>query len=177
MPRTDLTAPNGAKFHVGQTAAEIVALRQAARETDPGILVELGTWRAGATYVLRRACPSVPLVSFDVACPLLTPEQYLAIEPHTLLLEADVFADPLRVVQLWRGRPWPAFLYCDDGDKPREVQTFAPWLRPGDVIGCHDWGKEIGPADVQSVLPPTEWEPFCTGSTEGTTCRFWRRLP
>ena len=69
MPRTDLTAPNGAKFHVGQTAAEIVALTQAARETDPGILVELGTWRAGATYVLRCACPSVPL--FDTHAEML----------------------------------------------------------------------------------------------------------
>jgi len=170
-----LTAPNGATFAVMQELADVFALQHAAAESRAGLLVELGTWNAGGTYALRAACPMVPMVSYDRTLPQLTRAQQEALGQHTLLVEADVFADPRRLASLWEQRPWPVFLYCDDGDKPREVATFAPLLRPGDVIGCHDWGPEIGPAHV--LDPLREFEPFATEATEGTLCRFWRRRP
>lgn len=42
----------------------------------------------------------------------------------------------------------PILLFCDDGDKAREFKEFVPYLRIGDYVGVHDWGKEIFEADV-----------------------------
>jgi len=44
--------------------------------------------------------------------------------------------------------PHPVLLYCDDGDKPREFREFVPYLRVGDYVGVHDWGREIDLEDV-----------------------------
>ncbi len=35
------------------------------------------------------------------------------------------------------------FVFCDNGDKPREFNTFAPYLKKGDIMAVHDWGTEI----------------------------------
>ena len=34
-------------------------------------------------------------------------------------------------------------MFCDGGDKPHELRTFAPALKKGDIIACHDWGRAI----------------------------------
>lgn len=52
-----------------------------------------------------------------------------------------------------------AFLYCDNGNKAREVQTFVGDLKDGDFIGVHDYGSEIHESDLA---------PFV-----GTTLRPW----
>jgi hypothetical protein len=36
-----------------------------------------------------------------------------------------------------------ALVYCDDGNKIREVETFAEHLKIGDFLGVHDFGSEI----------------------------------
>ena len=37
------------------------------------------------------------------------------------------------------------FVLCDGGDKKREFNTFSKFLKPGDVIGCHDFIDETIP--------------------------------
>ena len=37
----------------------------------------------------------------------------------------------------------PCLLFCDGGNKPREFQTFTPWLTPGDIVAVHDAGTEF----------------------------------
>lgn len=39
-------------------------------------------------------------------------------------------------IQFTRGK---VFVLCDGGNKDKEWNTFAPFLKPGDVIGAHDW--------------------------------------
>lgn len=43
-------------------------------------------------------------------------------------------------------------IYCDDGDKPREVWTYAGCLKPGDFIGIHDYNSEIFPRDLEGLI-------------------------
>lgn len=56
---------------------------------------------------------------------------------------------------------WPgkAFLYCDGGDKIREAHLYWPMLRPGDLLGVHDYsddpaaiGPEVYRADVSDII-------------------------
>ena len=40
-------------------------------------------------------------------------------------------------------RPGVTVLYCDNGDKQREVELYAKHLRVGSILGVHDYNSEI----------------------------------
>lgn len=41
-----------------------------------------------------------------------------------------------------------AMIFCDDGNKPREVNLYAHILKPGDLLYAHDYGGEIKDTDI-----------------------------
>lgn len=49
----------------------------------------------------------------------------------------------------------PFLLFCDNGNKPLEFQTFGPMLRAGDYLAVHDWGTEMNPPDMGNVKVET----------------------
>jgi len=55
---------------------------------------------------------------------------------------ADIFKESKQISKLIKqeGR---SIVFCDGGDKPHELRTFAPSLKKGDIIACHDWGRAI----------------------------------
>jgi cephalosporin hydroxylase len=61
----------------------------------------------------------------------------------------DIFKQSAKVRACFRG---PTVLFCDDGDKPREISTFAPLLRAGDLVVVHDWDIEIHADQVPAGL-------------------------
>jgi hypothetical protein len=73
---------------------------------------------------------------------------------------ADVFsAECVDVVgDLVRESGGPAFIYCDNGDKPREVAMYCDTLRSGDFLGVHDFPEEITEDDLpkEAFVP---WRP------------------
>jgi hypothetical protein len=73
---------------------------------------------------------------------------------------SDVFSSESRdiVWDLVKSSGGPAFIYCDNGDKPREVETYKSVLRPGDFLGVHDYGYEIHKDDLPHVSF-TPWNP------------------
>jgi hypothetical protein len=62
----------------------------------------------------------------------------------------DVWERPDEIRALIAKAPRPFVLYCDDGDKPREVATFAEDLQVGDFLAVHDLGTEIFERDIPS---------------------------
>jgi hypothetical protein len=46
----------------------------------------------------------------------------------------------------------PVVLFCDGGNKPRELKTFPPMLSEGSVVLVHDWGTETLQKDVPDFL-------------------------
>jgi hypothetical protein len=49
------------------------------------------------------------------------------------------------------GQPGLSVLFCDNGDKVREVRMFTPALKPGDIILCHDYMREPSMAGTEQV--------------------------
>lgn len=43
-------------------------------------------------------------------------------------------------------------LFCDGGNKQQEFNTFAPFLKSGDIIMAHDYRYEISLKSIESVL-------------------------
>jgi hypothetical protein len=68
----------------------------------------------------------------------------------------DIFAHPDEVQARLIS---PTVLFCDNGDKPLEVNLFAPSLQPGDLVVVHDWNTEIAASDIPETLQPIheEW--------------------
>lgn len=47
----------------------------------------------------------------------------------------------------------PALLFCDGGNKPRELKLYAPLIRPGDILMGHDYHNEYGDDALQDMPP------------------------
>lgn len=59
------------------------------------------------------------------------------------LQQEDIFESPEELIN--KHRQGKTFVYCDDGDKVKEMNIFYKFLLPGDVIACHDYwdGQEV----------------------------------
>lgn len=106
-------------------------------------LVELGTGEGGFSrfLALQAETRGITFYTFDSVDMGHGLDQFE---------RCDIFAEPGRVAT--RFRPGATLLFCDDGDKPREVATFAPLLGIGDLVVVHDWGDEIALRDIPSEL-------------------------
>lgn len=149
-------------------------------QRTPGLsgVIELGTLKGGLSLFLRlqtlqrgQLFTTVDWVDHLTPCPLF---DLVALQGHQLRI--DMWEDVGRKVidQMLAADAWhPLLLLCDGGNKPREVQTFAPLLRSGDLIAVHDWGTEFGPGD----LTPVEHllEPYLLDLTESidSMTRWW----
>jgi len=56
-----------------------------------------------------------------------------------------------RVAQWVAQSHGPVLIFCDGGDKPKELHLYAPLLRPGDVLLGHDYGNEYDDAAIADV--------------------------
>lgn len=110
----------------------------------PTTVVELGTDEGGfAGFLADTVRPwGGRVVTFDIARKLRP--GWEAAFPNATFVQADVLsAEPAaRVLELLRGAS-RALLYCDNGDKPREVALYAQHVPVGSLLGVHDYNTEI----------------------------------
>ena len=107
-------------------------------------IVEIGTWEGGFSRYLhaQAACRGLAFRTYDVVAPkVMVPD----------FVQADVFAEAAEICG-WLSRQGPVALFCDGGNKPRELATFPPYCAAGSVFLVHDWGTETLPADVPPGL-------------------------
>lgn len=118
-------------------------------------IVELGTWKGG--FSLYLACQArergIGFRTYDVAAPDREIPGFVQLD---IWAQADAIGEHLE-------RHSPVILLCDNGNKPREVKTFARYVTGG-LIVVHDWGTEFMPSDVPDGLEMVygdfceEWE-------------------
>lgn len=133
---------------------------------DIASIVELGTEQCGLSLflALQSYQRSVEFRTFDHkrSDNLDTPlARHLGLEQSFILGNLFGEAGQKLIELLDGGLPRPILLFCDDGDKPREVREFVPHLQIGDYVGVHDWGTEIAQAHVTIFgdrLKPLWWK-------------------
>jgi hypothetical protein len=117
----------------------------------PELIIELGTGNGGFTYVLHKAVECAELHTFDK-------KEGKSIKRN--LYNKNVYfhgkCDILSVcnvelVELCKS-PKKKLLYCDNGRKVQEVKMYSKYLNVGDLLGMHDWPKEISYDDVADEL-------------------------
>ena len=141
-------------LHTAHTWSQVAAYFDAIDKWGVTLFVEIGVDKGG-------------LAAFMWARQTFHPEfNYLGVELHThvvdprlnaCVLYGDAFSD--HIIDVVRSAvnksSGPCLLLCDNGNKPRELATYAPIIRSGDIVAVHDYGVEIHQKDLGPVL---SWE-------------------
>lgn len=128
---------------------------------DPKIegIIEIGTAYGGMTVglALEAARRNIPIVTVDI-------EDVVTEETKRIFKDLYVGQVTLDVFDYLKNFSRVCYLLCDGGDKVKEIQTFAPLLKSGSYVSCHDWLSEIYPKDVEFLkdiadpFEPEDWE-------------------
>lgn len=115
----------------------------------PARILELGS--AGGGFITALAVHAhqigARVVTYDVCQPnvrLNDPQTGLARFLGVEFVVGDLWKAEAKIANLIRS-PGTTYVLCDGGDKPRELATFAAYLKPGDVIAAHDYVPDDGP--------------------------------
>ena len=117
-------------------------------------IIELGTYYGALTLYLHRIKrPDCELISFDVDTNLCkVPKEYKLdtrygnyFDEPTITEIRDLIIEPNRRV----------LLLCDGGYKEYEVNKFCEFLKPGDVIMCHDYAETL--EEFKTFTEPIGW--------------------
>ncbi|KKM27651.1 hypothetical protein LCGC14_1572590 [marine sediment metagenome] len=141
---------------IGQSWFELGALAWLCGQYEIESFVELGILEGGLSSVLLGRT----MFAKDF--------RYLGIENEMRLLdlrvkaagdwfkrfeiwEVDAFEnETIESITFWiRKSSNPALIYCDNGDKPRELETYSKILRHGDLIAAHDFNREYKFKDLK----------------------------
>lgn len=109
-------------------------------------IIELGTWMGGLSLFLymQAKVRNMWFITYD-AQDYNTPAY--SIIPF---VKKDIFASEEELGQTISSVP--TLLICDNGNKPREIKTFAPYVTSDSIIVVHDWKTEIFPEDIPDYL-------------------------
>jgi cephalosporin hydroxylase len=109
---------------------------------EPQIVVELGTDRGGfAGWLADLVAPwDGQVFTFDIDAKF--DPALLETFANLTFERADVLARPHPLVVDLVTQDH-VLLYCDNGNKQREVELYAPLLRKGSLLGVHDYNSEI----------------------------------
>jgi hypothetical protein len=115
-------------------------------------IIELGTWEGGfSRYLYAQTVErDMRFVTYDIIQPQRPPPCF-----HRL----DFYRYPTVVREAAYGMGAVA-LFCDGGNKPRELATFPELMPPGSIFLVHDWGTETLPEHVPDSLEMI-YGPFC----------------
>ena len=170
---------------IKQTWCDLVLWEHLFQQEKLTTVIELGTCYGGMSLFLLGQC-----LQRDIAFWTLDNDHEVTRSPVAEMLglvsrcvRIDIFAEGTPWLEQHLGNPGlrPILLFCDNGNKPREVQTFTPLLQPGDILAVHDWPRVDGPADIHpadmvpvlGLLKPL-LEKECEAMSSIT--RFWRRV-
>lgn len=109
-------------------------------------IIEIGTAKGNTSVYFKMFCinKNAQFLTYDfckVNTRSNTPAQKLIKIGESSII-ADVFEKSNQIKKIIK-KEGVSVVFCDGGDKPHELRTFAPALKRGDIIACHDWGRAI----------------------------------
>jgi hypothetical protein len=127
-------------------------------------IVELGTGEGGFSLYLSAQAEARGMFfrTYDVVRPRNKIPGFVQLD---VFAQAEDIGGHLRKYD-------PLILFCDGGNKARELRTFSLYLSPDSLIVVHDWGTEITRDDVPDYLTEVHGD-LC--SEVGSMSRCFRR--
>ena len=166
----------GARTIVRHEVGSLVLIEFALLTFKPKLIVELGTGHFGLTAIFHETNLDIEIHSFDstdyVGRADLAGKRGLTNEEITIFKNKvfedgrvkfyveDILTENQKVVDLLK-RPEKKLLYCDNGDKVKELSLYSKYLNKWDILGVHDWGFEgVDPKDpvVEKALDGFDYQ-------------------
>jgi len=121
----------------------VPVLKTLLEEYCPQLIIEFGTYHGGFTKYLANWFAQVPIYTIDIQL-LMTKElhDWFIKRGNVSILYASLFSDNL-IIPFLLAMPMKKFLLVDNGDKDMELNMYAGYLRPGDLLAVHDWSDEV----------------------------------
>ncbi len=139
------------------------------------LVVELGTSWGGFTILLHEALPDAQIHTFDNDNTRMI--NYNWFDQNTKNIHfykpVDVLIEDNEIVSELLKRPEYKLLYCDNGNKPLEVERYAKYLNSDDIIGVHDYNGEYKAKEVDKHLDG--FEPYYHDILKPWSSRFWQK--
>lgn len=163
---------------------DLALILEVLRGARPPVAVELGTATGGFAVFL-----AMTLGEWDGWVLTVDRQQSQRLEleaacSNLICLEADLFVPPPpRWVTVPLRNPG-ALLYCDNGNKLRELALYAPYLGERGLVGVHDYGTEVPPEQAEALMRVRGFAPWRHEAFEAlahpehypvSLTRFWRR--
>jgi len=161
----------GISFTIAHQADSLMDMKRIISLYGPTLILDFGTYSGGTVAVFHDACPYAEIHTYDNNQRKVEPIKIKNDRIH-YHIEDILNTQSEELVNFLKSKE-KKFIYCDNGNKPKEMNTFVPLLNSGDLIGVHDWNKEINNKDISElldILSPVEHEWF-----EGNNwlTRFW----
>jgi len=144
-------------------------LKEVIVSSEIGLVVEIGTATGGWTLLAHEVEPNITILTFDIESiadskkrQRVTPRQAIAVQRHLDKTDrvqrfiGNCFSGcNCQILNTVLKLSFAKLLYCDGGDKKREMLEFGPLLNSGDILGVHDWVTDVSHSDkIQSFLLP-----------------------
>lgn len=133
---------------MAQTPRAVALWEKVLSETKFSRIIEIGSYKWGMSLLFYLFCiqRKAEFYTFDIA--KFTPPRVvrtIGLTKHFKMI--DVFTIEEQIGALIQ-KEGISIVYCDGGDKARELQTFSLYLKKGDYIAVHDWKTEVFPENV-----------------------------
>ena len=139
---------------------DLKVLEIALTQCKPNLIIELGTGNGASAFYFSLFAK---VMTFDNVDKRIVKNGFNSLEFN----QEDIFTKKnLEAFKILFQRSDKIFLFCDNGDKPREFETFAPMLKPGDYIAVHDVGLEITQGQIDTVHFKNKLEPVIENLAE-----------
>ncbi len=165
-----MSAPRIEGFQTEQSKAGLKSIRKIL-DANPDILriVELGTGHGGmsihlGSFICGRGGNVLTIDRVRIMDGGYDLWSKFLSKYHVTFIERDVF-HPSTVIEVSNFiQNYRAMIFCDNGDKKREVELYAKILKKGDILLAHDHPGELYVEDLSeetlSILEPFRQEDF-----------------
>lgn len=132
------------EFEMSQNLIAPAAWALAIIKHKPSMVIEIGTDKGGFSNLLSSFVATYGGEFHTMDIRNGGDENQYPLYGNAHFHQWDCFepSSLLAILILIAKYPGKCFVLCDGGDKKRELATFSEFIKPGDVIACHDFIDE-----------------------------------
>jgi hypothetical protein len=155
-------------------------IRKLLTEANLQLIVELGTYRGGMVKHYSEWFPAIPVYSFDIDWMISSEDAKLFQQRKVSIVIGNVLNDD-QLLPILLSQQCSKMLFVDNGNREVETRNYAGYLRPGDILGFHDWTRgectfvRENPDIILQNFEPTWFNEKCDKKDGYSDCRFFVR--
>lgn len=118
----------------------------------PERIVEIGTWNGGLTAYFqtwKNINSGTDFLSVDIED---LRDDKIKEYTKTCFSQTDAFTPYFHSLLKDFIQEKRCLIYCDGGNKEKELTFFKDLVMPGSIIACHDYGTEVNPVKMKNLF-------------------------